>query len=60
MKRHTMGRAPDYTIAALIMLGINLFCLLFAIWAHWGLPATLLFAVCANALITRWARVRRR
>ena len=53
MHRHSMGRAPDYTNAALVMGGINLFCLLVGLWASLGYAVALLTAVGLNALLTR-------
>jgi hypothetical protein len=60
MNRHSMGSAPDYTAAALIAGGVNLFCLLFAIWALWGLAPVLLVAVGIDAVIRRLGRHRGR
>ena len=59
MKRHSLGRAPDYTLAALVTLGMNLFCLLCAIWAIFGFPAVLLFALFADRAL-RYVEQRRR
>lgn len=59
MKHHSLGRAPDYTLAALVTLGVNLFCLLFALWLTLGMAPVLLLAVLADRLLVRCARRRR-
>lgn len=59
MKRHTLGRAPDYTLAALVTLGVNLFCLLFILWSTLGLPAVLLLALALDRGLVWLARRRR-
>ena len=53
MNRLTKGRAPNYTVAALVAICVNLFCLLLAVWAIWGLASVLLLAVALDALIRR-------
>ena len=53
MNRSPIGRAPNYTNAALIMGGLNLFCALFAVWAIWGWIAVALLAVGTNWMIDR-------
>ncbi len=58
MKHHRQGRAPDYTTAALIMLGINLFCLLYALWLFFGPAIPLAVAFATDRLITRIGRRR--
>jgi hypothetical protein len=58
MKRHTMGRAPDYTVAALVTAGINLFCLLLALRLTLGWLAVALTALLLNHLLDRLARRR--
>ncbi|WP_068115529.1 hypothetical protein [Tropicimonas marinistellae] len=58
MKRHSMGRAPDYTTAALVSAGINLFCLLLALRLILGWGAVLLTAAGLNHLIARLAARR--
>ncbi|MDV7144506.1 hypothetical protein R3X27_17650 [Tropicimonas sp. TH_r6] len=58
MKHHAQDRAPDYTNAALIMLGINLFCLLYALWLAFGLVVPLITAFATDRLITRLGRRR--
>ncbi|SDI34883.1 MULTISPECIES: hypothetical protein [Aliiruegeria] len=59
MKRHSLGSAPDYTTAALVTLGINLFCLLCAIWALFGFAAVLLFGFAADRALNFLQRRRR-
>ena len=56
MKRHSMGRAPDYTVAALVTLGINLFCLLCAVWGVFGFFYALLLAFVIDRAITLYSR----
>ncbi len=58
MNRHSMGRAPDYTDAALAAGCVNLFCLLFGLWATLGFVPVLLVALALNAAITRFDRWR--
>lgn len=56
MDDHRIGRAPDYTNAALIMLGVNLTWVFVLIWALWGMLASILLAVVLNHGITRLAQ----
>jgi len=58
MHSHQTGRAPDYTIAALTMLGINAFLGLFAVWAVFGFLPTVLLGVMLHHVIDRLARRR--
>lgn len=60
MQRHSMGRAPNYTVAALVTLGINLFCLLFAVWTIFGIAYALLVAWLADRLLIWIGRRRQR
>lgn len=53
MRGHPVPAAPDYTNAALVMLGVNLLWIFFAIWATTGLLPVLLVAAFLNHLITR-------
>jgi hypothetical protein len=46
-------RAPDYTTAALIMLGVNLMWIFLVIWAYAGFLPVLILAVFLNRAITR-------
>ncbi|MEM8729503.1 MAG: hypothetical protein AAGF79_06245 [Pseudomonadota bacterium] len=50
--------APDYTNAALVMLGLNLFLVLFAIWSLFGYVTALLVAFALNHGLDRWAARR--
>lgn len=59
MKRHSMGRAPDYTNAALVTAGINLFCLLVALRLTLGWPIVILITLLLDHLIGRLDRKRR-
>lgn len=58
MKRQSLGRAPDYTTAALITGGVNLFCLFLALRLTLGWLAVLALAFCLNHLIDRVSRRR--
>lgn len=49
------GIAPDYTIAALTLLGVNAFWIFFVLWAAYGLVPVLLLAGFLNHLISRLA-----
>lgn len=60
MNRHSMGRAPDYTTAALVTLAVNLFCLLVALRLAVGWPVVILTALALNHLIDRLALRRGR
>ncbi|WP_286193783.1 hypothetical protein [Tropicibacter sp. R16_0] len=53
MRGKPPGRAPDYTTAALTMLGVNLMWMLCAIWALFGFGVALILAAVLNAGITR-------
>jgi hypothetical protein len=52
--------APDYTNAALIMLGVNLIWLFWVVWALWGVIPVLVLAAGLNHLIGRLALRRNR
>ena len=56
MRGDNIGRAPDYTVAALTMLGVNLLWIFFTVWALWGFLATLVLAFVLNHGITLLAR----
>lgn len=45
--------APNYTTACIVMFGVNLFWILFAIWAIWGLLAAALLGWSVNHAMTR-------
>lgn len=53
MRNRQIGPAPDYTNAALTMLGVNLLWVFFAIWAVWGLIPVLIAGWGINHLISR-------
>ena len=53
MQHRPLGVAPNYTNAALTMLGVNLGWIFFALWAAWGLVPVLLVATALNHLISR-------
>ena len=57
--RRPIGEAPNYTRPALVMAGVNLFNLLFVLWAVFGLAAVLVLAVGLNWVIARMAKRRR-
>ena len=58
MRDRPIGTAPNYTIPALVMLGVNLFWMLGVIWAVWGLVPVLVLAMVLNHLITRLGAAR--
>ena len=58
MDHRQPGRAPDFTNAALTMLGVNLIWVFVAIWLLWGFLAVMLIAIALNHMIERLA-VRR-
>jgi hypothetical protein len=55
MSEHRLTSAPDYTNAALTMLGVNLMWIFFVIWVVFGLIPVLLLALGLNHGITRLA-----
>ena len=50
--------APDYTSAALTMLGVNMMWIFFVIWLAYGLLPVLILAALINRWITRLQDVR--
>lgn len=56
MRDHGMGRAPDFTNAALIMGFVNLIWVFGVIWALYGLGAVLALAYGLNLAIGRLGR----
>ncbi len=58
MDDHRMKSAPNYTGAALTMLGVNLMWIFMVVWALVGYAAVLLFAAVLNYGITLLARRR--
>ncbi|MDK3074368.1 hypothetical protein QO034_14790 [Sedimentitalea sp. JM2-8] len=55
MSERRLTPAPNYTNAALIMLGVNLTWVFVTIWAMFGLIPVLLLATAINHLIHRKA-----
>jgi uncharacterized membrane protein len=45
--------APDYTLACIVMFGVNLLWVFVVIWAIWGLLAVALSGWAVSALIDR-------
>lgn len=58
MDHRRIGTAPDYTNAALTMIGVNLIWMLTLIWALWGFLVALSLTALINHAITRLARRR--
>lgn len=58
MDDHRTPRAPDYTVAALVMAGVNLMWIFIVIWAIYGMAAVLALATVLNHGISR-LRARR-
>lgn len=58
MENRRPGRAPNYTNAAMVMLGINLLILFTALWAAYGLIPALLLALVLNHGVERLAHAR--
>ncbi|MCR9127248.1 MAG: hypothetical protein NXH82_14130 [Rhodobacteraceae bacterium] len=50
--------APDYTVPALVMMGVNLIWIFLAIWAAFGLLPVLLLALGLNHVLERVAARR--
>ncbi|MEL7099967.1 MAG: hypothetical protein AAGM84_14165 [Pseudomonadota bacterium] len=50
--------APDYTTACIVMFGVNLTWIFFAIWAFWGLLAVALIGWGLNRWMA-WLERRR-
>lgn len=59
MRRSVMSEAPNYTNAALIMGGINLFWIMTVIWALYGFLAVLALGYGLDKLISRLRRKAR-
>ena len=51
MRGREVGTAPNYTTAALVMGGVNLFWMLGVIWVWLGLPTVMVLGVLLNWLI---------
>lgn len=56
---HDRPAAPDYTLACVVMFGVNLIWVLMAIWAAWGLIAAAATGWAVNRLIDWIAAARR-
>lgn len=46
-----IGTAPDYTTAAITMIGINIMWILFVIWMVWGMIPALMLAFVVNHFV---------
>jgi hypothetical protein len=55
---HDRPSAPNYTLACVVMFGVNLAWVLMTIWAIWGLIAALATSWAVNKGIDRIARTR--
>lgn len=53
MRDHRLASAPDYTNAALTMMGVNLMWIFFVLWAVFGMIPVLLLAMLLNHGISR-------
>lgn len=51
MDNRQVGRAPDYTNAAINMLGINLMWIFFVVWMLWGFIPVLMIAYMVNRFV---------
>ncbi|MBE1284948.1 MAG: histidinol phosphate aminotransferase [Rhodobacteraceae bacterium] len=51
---HERPAAPDYTAAAITMLGVNLMWIFFVLWVLIGFIPVLLLAACINHGISRF------
>lgn len=60
MRGRSLGEAPNYTNAALIMGFVNLLWMLGVVLVTLGLPAVMVAGVALNALINRIARSNER
>jgi len=50
MEKHSLGRAPNFTTACIVMFGVNLAWILVAVFAVYGL----LGALCLCLLVNHW------
>lgn len=53
MSERNIKAAPDYTAAAITMLGINLMWIFFVVWVIYGFVPVLILAIVINHLINR-------
>ncbi len=51
MDHQPIGRAPDYTNAAINMMGINLLWIFFVVWVLWGVIPVLMIAYAINRFV---------
>lgn len=58
MDDQPVGRAPDYTDAAITMLGVNIMWVMFVVWMLWGFVAVLMLAVAVNHIVEHVAARR--
>lgn len=59
MQNREIGPAPNYTNAALTMMGVNLLWIFMAVWAVFGLIPVLVLGAVLNHMITLLAARRR-
>lgn len=55
---HDRPAAPNYTLACVVMFGVNLTWVLMAVWALWGLIAAAATGWAVNWVIDRIAAAR--
>ena len=55
MYNHELGTAPDFSTAAMAMLGLNLMWIFTTLWAIWGLVPVVLLGLGMNEAISRFA-----
>jgi hypothetical protein len=55
MRNDFPNSVPNYTQACVVMFGVNLCWILFAIWAVWGLLFAILFSAFLSHFMTRLA-----
>jgi hypothetical protein len=48
---NTPGTAPNFKTACLVLFGVNITWILFAVWAIWGLVAVAVTGWCVNRVI---------
>ena len=58
MDDRRIREAPDYTNAAINMLGVNLLWIFFVVWMLWGFIPVLLIALAINHFVERVAARR--
>jgi len=58
MTERNIQRAPDFTSAAITMLGVNLLWIFFVIWVIWGFVPVLVLAAPINRGINRFKAVK--